>query len=375
MTATLGSTWPRARRSVLEPGRAGSDRRRGSPSRFPRDTRASSSRAPASPHDTGSASSTRPGSSTRATGERSASCSSTRIARFHSWSSRGCASPSSSLHRSRPFAWSRSRSSLSASAAAAGSGRRRADAGARAEDPCLRDPALARAASARSPREGWKCGVASPRRRSEGGGESRSRAATRAVGRDRAVSRRSRDTPRRPGGDRRLHRARTWCDPEARRARHLRGRRHGLARGRRIAATTRCAVIARSCMRELETVTLHPPITRFLQRWQTRRSGGLPRGDVGPVAADRLTRSRPHSDHHRVSLSSLRSQWVVGWGAPRESRSQRFPPRFRARSADTRNASASSSSGSGESAGCSPAPAWASAAREQPVGEPRIARK
>ena len=105
-----------------------------------------------------------------------------------------------------------------------------------------------------------------PGRRRQLGREPRRRAAPRAArgGRDRG-----RDPGRGAGRDRRLDLAGARVRGEARRAHHLRRRPlRPLARGRHLAATPRCAATGSSTRASSTTIVLHPPIQRFLRRWE-----------------------------------------------------------------------------------------------------------
>ena len=102
-----------------------------------------------------------------------------------------------------------------------------------------------------------------------------------------------------------------------------------------------------------------------------RRPRRLPRGDVGAVA-----RVLARFCHDRAPLVPFLVRLTAGGGpgCPSGIPLQRRPPRFRARSAATRNASASSSSESGSRARVA-VRRVRERLSEQPVGQPRVPRK
>ena len=322
---TRGSISRPARAAVLEPGARATIADRASPSRSPRGTPASSSRARGSRRATGSASSTPRASSTPAIAARSASSSSTPIAsdavrgraghahraarhraRRDRPARRGRRARGERARRARGFG-----SSSQLTRASRGFACRRSSAGAdailllRHEKRGERGVAASRAAACRRARASCARSGASCGRRpvsSRTGSRCRSRARSRS-------STRSRPDERRTASTSSTSSSRRTCPGRSRTSSSqddaVRGHRAFRARGARLD----------------HAPSADPALPAALA---AGRSGGLPRRDVGAVAPRAIgsTLLRDGSATIRmppVRLSSLRSQRVVGWGAPRDT--------------------------------------------------------
>ena len=217
----------------------------------------------------------------------------------------------------------------------------------RAEDPGLRDPPLARTHSARSAREAGKASLAASGRGRAGGREPRRARCSASSGRRRDCSRGGTEVPLEgPVAIVDSISPPTGREPQARRPRHLRGRRVWVARGRRLAGRRRARP---SCVPACASSTR----SRCIRRSRASSS-------AGSRETRRSTSARCGCREPRLALAAHRRR-VPTCSARPHTRNASCLELVRRRAPSVGR--------------LSPPAACASACDREPVGEPRVSRQ